>query len=140
MVKNMVHSFWRVLMFLDDNIYVIANISKREAVSGQNVFEVFWVDCYRQGDEQILKMLDFLSFWCRAAWIEKKTEKICSHKLQENATPLKKSRKNFIPHGNIVITIGRYEFTANLSTGRRRRKRVDNLVARVWIAAKCNSG
>ena len=54
-------------MFLDDNIYVIANISKREAVSGQNVFEVFWVDCYRQGDEQILKMLDFLSFWCRAA-------------------------------------------------------------------------
>ena len=125
MVKNMVHLFWRVLMFLDDNIYVIANISKREAVSGQNVFEVFWVD---------------LSFWCRAAWIEKKTEKICSHKPQENATPLKKSRKNFIPHGNIVIAIGRYEFTANLSTGRRRRKRVDNLVARVWIAAKCNSG
>ena len=75
MVKNMVHSFWRVLMFLDDNIYVIANISKREAVSGQNVFEVFWVDCYRQGDEQILKMLDFLSFWCRAAWIEKKKRK-----------------------------------------------------------------
>ena len=40
-MKNIVDSFWRVLMFLDDIIYVIANISKTEAVSGQNVFEVF---------------------------------------------------------------------------------------------------
>ena len=40
-MKNIVDSFWRVLMFFDDLIYVIANISKREAVSGQNVFEVF---------------------------------------------------------------------------------------------------
>ena len=90
----MVHSFWRVLMFLDDNIYVIANISKREAVSGQNVFEVFWVDCYRQGDEQILKMLDFLSFWCRAAWIEKKkTKKIVPTNLRKTPLPWKSSAK-----------------------------------------------
>ena len=33
-MKNIVDSFWRVLMFLDDIIYVMANISKREAASG----------------------------------------------------------------------------------------------------------
>ena len=41
MMKTIVDSFWRVFMFLDDIIYVTANISKKGAVSGQNVSEVF---------------------------------------------------------------------------------------------------
>ena len=53
-MKNIVDSFWRVLRFLDDIIYVMANISKREAVSGSLgwLLQARW----RTNSKDIMKM------------------------------------------------------------------------------------
>ena len=125
-MKTIVDSFWRVFMFLDDIIYVTANISNLRFRT-----KCFW------GLLGWLLQISFLLVSCCLNW--KENRKNLFPQTSGRRHSLKKSRKNFILHGNIVSTIGSYEFTANLSTGRRRRKRVDNLVARAWIAAKSAS-
>ena len=136
-MKNIGDSFWRVLMFLDDIIYVIGNISKREAVSGQNVLEVFqgWLLQARRWTNSEDIRFPFLLVSCCL----KENRKNLFPKTLRKRLSSEKVPENFSFYTVILWSIQSYEFTANLSTGRRRRRRVDNLVARAWIAAKSAS-